>query len=49
MQVEFTEARETINYGRVNAGQVVEVSPEDGAAFIAGGVAKKPKKVKEQE
>jgi len=48
MRVEFVEKRHTVGYGLVEKGQVIDVSKDDGAAFIANGVAKKAKDQKEK-
>ena len=41
MQVKFFEDKTTSHYGKVKAGEPVDVSDEDGKAFIDNGLAKK--------
>jgi len=47
MKVKFKKARDTLKYGKVEAGQVVEVAKEDGNAFIKNGVAEKVREKKD--
>lgn len=47
MKVKFNQDAATMSYGTVKKGETVEVSKEDGKAFIANGIAKKFKGVKE--
>jgi len=50
MRIKFYEDQRTVNYGRVVAGEPVEVTDEDGQAFIDNGLAKKTKaKMKDEE
>lgn len=41
MQVKFNEDQDTVNYGKVKAGEPITVTDEDGQAFIDNGLAKK--------
>ena len=49
MLIKFKENQGTVNYGRVVAGEPVEVTDEDGQAFIDNGLAKKIKAKKTEE
>jgi hypothetical protein len=39
--IEFTQARDTMKYGKVRRGDRISVHPEEADSFIAQGVARK--------
>ena len=47
MKVKFTKDRDTLKYGKVSKGDIKTVSTKEGKAFIANGIAKIVKGVKE--
>lgn len=49
MLIKFKEDQRTVNYGAVKAREPIEVTDEDGQAFIDNGLAKKTKAKKTDE